>query len=64
MKEKLPTKTSEKIRFILSVLVFLAFVPLTIWGIPKVMALRDPVARENLQSILHLKESADGLFFW
>ena len=49
VKEKLPTKMSEKIRFILSVLVFLAFVPLTIWGIPKVMALSDPVARENLQ---------------
>ena len=63
MKEKLPTKTSEKIRFILSVLVFLAFVPLTIWGIPKVMALSDPVARENLQQYFASKEIGGWLIF-
>ena len=63
MKEKLPTKTSEKIRFILSVLVFLAFVPLTIWGIPKVMALSDPVARENLQQYFASKGIGGWLIF-
>ena len=46
MKEKLPTKTSEKIRFILSVLVFLAFVPLTIWGIPQIY--HTPVSYTHL----------------
>lgn len=63
MKEKLPTKMSEKIRFILSVLVFLAFVPLTIWGIPKVMALSDPVARENLQQYFASKGIGGWLIF-
>ena len=63
MKEKLPTKTSEKIRFLLSVLVFLAFVPLTIWGIPKVMALSDPVARENLQQYFASKGIGGWLIF-
>lgn len=63
VKEKLPTKTSEKIRFILSVLVFLAFVPLTIWGIPKVMALSDPVARENLQQYFASKGIGGWLIF-
>lgn len=63
MKEKLPTKTSEKIRFILSVLVFLAFVPLTIWGIPKVMVLSDPVARENLQQYFASKGIGGWLIF-
>ena len=63
VKEKLPTKTSEKIRFLLSVLVFLAFVPLTIWGIPKVMALSDPVARENLQQYFASKGIGGWLIF-
>lgn len=63
VKEKLPTKTSEKIRFILSALVFLAFIPLTIWGIPKVMALSDPVARENLQQYFASKGIGGWLIF-
>lgn len=49
MKKELPSKCSEKIRLILSVLVLLAFVPLTIWAIPKAMALTDPVTRQSVQ---------------
>ena len=39
MKKDLPAKGSEWVRLILSILVLLAFVPLSLYAIPKVMAL-------------------------
>lgn len=49
MKKDLPAKGSEWVRLILSILVLLAFVPLSLYAIPKVMALGDAQTRAALQ---------------
>lgn len=49
MKKDLPAKGSERVRLILSILVLLAFVPLSLYAIPKVMALGDAQTRAALQ---------------
>ena len=49
MKKDLPAKGSERVRLILSILVLVAFVPLSLYAIPKVMALGDAQTRAALQ---------------
>ena len=49
MKKDLPAKGSDGARLILSILVLLAFVPLSLYAIPKVMALGDAQTRAALQ---------------
>lgn len=63
VKKKLPANGPEKIRWILSVLVFLAFIPLTIWGVPKVMALTDPAARQDFQQYFASRGVGGWLIF-
>lgn len=52
MKKDLPVKGAEWMRLILSALIFLAFIPITILAVPKVLALSDPQARMQFQQQL------------
>ena len=74
MKKDLPAKGSEWVRLILSILVLLAFVPLSLYAIPKVMALGDaqkpaatamrlPRPAPRFSSRCSRRESAAGLYF-
>ena len=60
MEKNLPTKQSEWIRLVLSVLVFLALILITVWAAPKVMSLRDEQTRETLRQQMQ----SHGLLGW
>ena len=60
MEKNLPTKQSEWIRLVLSVLVFLALILITVWAAPKVMSLRDEQTREALRQQMQ----SHGLLGW
>jgi uncharacterized membrane protein YdjX (TVP38/TMEM64 family) len=60
MNQNLPKKKSEWLRLILSLLVFLALIVVTIWALPKAMALRDAQTRAALQQQMQ----SQGLGGW
>lgn len=64
MEKNLPTKQSEWIRLVLSVLVFLALILITVWAAPKVMSLRDEQTREALRQQMQSMACSAGWHFW